>query len=124
MKSFQLCFPSCRKLFWDALVIAGTGPAALLIRDIVQTTADPRITANLIAPLPNYIRNPTEKLLVEYEKLIKHDLPKHQLRIIEFAFASLISRTCSTYECKQGYVEKYVKHFSDKYDSRRNFTTY
>jgi hypothetical protein len=109
------------KLFLDTLVVAGTGPAALLVKDIASTTTDTRVLANLIAPLPNYVHNPTEKLLAQFETLIKPDLPKHNLRIIEFAFASLISRTCNMYDCKKGFVEKYAKIFSDKYDNGATF---
>jgi hypothetical protein len=109
------------KLFLDTLVVAGTGPAAKLVQEIASSTTDTRTLANLIAPLPNYVHNPTEKLLAQFETLINPALPKHNLRIIEFAFASLISRTCAMYDCKKGYVEKYAKYFSDKYDNGATF---
>lgn len=110
------------QLFLDALVVSGTGPGALLIKDIVENSKEPGTVARLIAPFPNYIRNPTEKLLKEFETLLKPDLPKHEGRIIEFAFASLISRGCKKTLCKtSGLLDKYVKYFSDKYDSAENF---
>lgn len=111
------------QLFLDSLVLSGTGPAALLIKDIVQASnREPGMVARLVGPLPNYIRNPTEKLLTEFEPLLKADTTKHQGRIIEFAFASLINRACAKTMCKNsGLLEKYVKYFSDKYDAAENF---
>jgi hypothetical protein len=112
-------------IFLDALAISGTGPSALLIKDIVENTKEDGIIGRLVAAFPNYVRNPTEKLLKELESMIKPDLPKHKLRVIEFAYASLIHRTCG---CKtknlcsaSGLLEKYVKYFSDKYDNAENF---
>ena len=57
----------CRKVFLDAVVISGTGPAALLIRDIVKESDEPLTIARLFATLPAYIRNPTENLAKEFE---------------------------------------------------------
>lgn len=51
--------------------MSGTGPAALVLRDIASTTTDTVYLARIVAPLPNYIRNPTENLLKELEGLIK-----------------------------------------------------
>jgi hypothetical protein len=106
------------KIFLDALVMAGTGPAALVIRDIASTTTDTVYLARIIAPLPNYIRNPTENLLKELEGLIKPDNTKPNGRIIEFAFASLLGRACKKTDCqKSGLLDKYVKYFADKIES-------
>jgi hypothetical protein len=106
------------KIFLDALVMSGTGPAALVIRDIAATTTDTVYLARIIAPLPNYIRNPTENLLKELEGLVKDDLPKPNARIIEFAFASLLGRACKKTDCtKSGLLTKWVKKWSDKIDS-------
>ncbi|ODN03788.1 Vitellogenin-2 [Orchesella cincta] len=104
------------KLFLDALVVAGTGPATLVIRDIVQETTETVIIGRIVAPLANYVRNPTENLLVELEPLLsKSDVSKHGGRIIEFAFASLVGRTCKRDGCqKSGLLQKYVKIFSDR----------
>jgi len=110
------------QLFLDSLVLAGTGPGALLIKDIVENAHEPGTVARLIAPFPNYIRNPTEKLVKEFETLLKPDSPKHEGRVIEFAFASLINRACNPESrCPGGFVEKYVKYFSDKYDNAESF---
>lgn len=62
-------------MFLDALIISGSGPAALLIRDVVGeilTIAEETPTiARIIGPLPNYIRNPSESLLTEFEVCLK-----------------------------------------------------
>jgi len=108
------------KLFLDALVVAGTGPTSLLIKDIVESSKEPGTKARLIAPFPNYVRNPTEKLLKEIETLLKPDLPKHEKRVVEFAIASLVQRICKKNQ-NCGSLEKWVKYFSDKYDSAEDF---
>lgn len=106
------------KIFLDALVMSGTGPAALVIRDIASTTTDTVYLARIVAPLPNYIRNPTENLLKEFEGLIKPDNTKPNGRIIEFAFASLLGRACKKTDCtKSGLLTKWVKYWADKIDS-------
>jgi len=110
------------KIFLDALVIAGTGPAALVIRDIAAQTTDTVYLARIIAPLPNYVRNPTENLLKEFEGLIKPDNTKANARIIEFAFASLLGRTCKKTGCsKSGLLNKWVKYWADKIESGSSF---
>jgi hypothetical protein len=51
------------------------------------------------------------------QPLLKADTTKHQGRIIEFAFASLVNRACAKTLCQNsGLLTKYVKYFSDKYD--------
>jgi hypothetical protein len=110
------------KLFLDALVMSGTAPAALVLRDIAATTTDTVYLARIVAPLPNYIRNPTENLLKELEGLIKPDNTKPNGRIIEFAFASLLGRTCKKSDCtKSGLLDKWVKYWADKVESGPNF---
>lgn len=112
------------KLFLDALVMAGTGPSALVVRDIAATLGaqDTVKLMRIMAPLPNYIRNPTENLLKEFESLIKPDNTKPNGRIIEFAFASMIGRTCKISGCtKTGLLDKWVKYWSDKIVSGTNF---
>lgn len=110
------------KLFLDSLVLSGTGPAALLIRDVISTQTDTRLIARLISQVPNLMRNPTENLLKEYEGLLsKSDWTKHQARFINFAFASLVGRVCKKNRCKNGYLTKYVQIYSDKYDKADNF---
>ncbi|XP_021958023.1 vitellogenin-like isoform X2 [Folsomia candida] len=110
------------KIFLDALVMSGTGPAALVLRDIASTTTDTVYLARIVAPLPNYIRNPTENLLKELEGLIKPDNTKPNGRIIEFAFASLLGRTCKKSDCqKSGLLDKWVKYWADKIESGANF---
>lgn len=110
------------KIFLDTLVISGTGPAALVIRDIVAENPSTLIVGRLVGPLPNYIRNPTENLLKELEPLIKPDNTKHNARIIEFAFASLLGRTCKKNGCqKSGLLAKWIKTWSDKIDSSTSF---
>ena len=53
---------------------------------------------------------------------MKPDLTKHEKRIIEFSYASLINRACKKTGCQNsGLLEKYVKYFSDKYESADNF---
>jgi hypothetical protein len=106
------------KIFLDALVMSGTGPAALVLRDTAATTTDTVYLARIIAPLPNYIRNPTENLLKEFESLIKPDNTKPNGRIIEFAFASLLGRACKKTDCtKSGLLDKWVKYWGDKVES-------
>lgn len=110
------------QLFLDALVVAGTGPTVLLIKDIVETNKEPGIVARLIAPLPNYVRNPTEKLVIELEALRNTDSSKHGKRVIDLSIASLVSRACKKTKCqKSGLLEKYVKLFSDNYDAAETF---
>lgn len=107
------------KIFLDALVMSGTGPAALVIRDIASTSTDTVYLARIVAPLPNYIRNPTENLLKELEGLIKPDLTKPNARIIEFAFASLLGRACKKNDCqKSGLLDKWVKYWADKIECK------
>jgi len=110
------------KIFLDALVMSGTGPAALVLRDIAATLTDTVYLARIFGPLPNYIRNPTENLLKELESLIKPDNTKANGRIIEFAFASLLGRACKKNDCqKSGLLDKWVKHWADKIESGANF---
>lgn len=110
------------KLFLDSLVLSGTGPAALLIRDVLTTSTDTRLIARLISQVPNLMRNPTEKLLKEFEGLLsRSDLTKHQNRFINLAFASLVGRVCKKNRCTSGSLTKYVTIYSDKYDKADNF---
>lgn len=110
------------KLFLDALVVAGTGPASLVVRDVVAGTQETAIIARLIAPLANYVRHPTENLLKELEVLIKPENTKHNERIIEFAFASLLNRVCAKNGCQaSGLLNKYVALWSSKIDSATHF---
>jgi hypothetical protein len=112
------------KLFLDALVMSGTGPAALVLRDIAAGLTDTIYLARIVAPLPNYIRNPTENLLKELEGLIKPDNTKANGRVIEFAFASLLGRACKKTGCsKSGLLDKYVKFWSDKIDCKYKIAT-
>lgn len=110
------------QLFYDSLVASGSSPAALLVRDIISETKDVTVISRLVAKLPAYLRNPNEKLLKELEVLLKPDLPKHELRMIQFAFASLVSRACEKHLCvKSGFLDKYIKLFSDQYDNAQGF---
>jgi len=109
----------CSKLFLDSLVVAGTGPSVLLVRDIAQETENTVWLARLIAPLPHYVRNPTEKLVQEMEPLMKSGMPKHNERMIKFAFATLVHRACAKTGCAQsGLLDKYVNKWSQEYDSK------
>jgi hypothetical protein len=110
------------KLFLDTLVVSGTGPAALLIRDIAADTQETIVIGRIIGPLSSYVRNPTENLLKELEGLIKPSNTKPNARIIEFSFATLLGRTCKKNGCqKSGLLDKWVKYFSDKIDSATTF---
>jgi hypothetical protein len=110
-------------LFLDSLVLTGTGPAALLIRDVIASSSDDtRLVGRLISQVPHLMRNPTEKLLKEFEVLLKPDLSKHQGRFINFAYASLVGRVCKKQRCsKSDYLTKYIKIYSDQYDKADNF---
>lgn len=109
------------KLFQDSLVLIGTGPAALLVRDIIAESTETKDIARLISQVPHLMRNPTEKLLKEFEVLLKPDLSKHQERFISFAFASLVHRVCKKDRCKQGTLTKYIQKWSEKYDKADSF---
>jgi len=121
--------PLKKKVFLDAVVISGTGPAALLIRDIVKESDEPLTIARLFATLPAYLRNPTENVIKEFEAVLKPQtsgrLEKVNGRIIDLAFASLINRVCKDPQnngCQaSGLLEKYVKYYSDRFDNAPGF---
>ncbi|XP_035701428.1 vitellogenin [Folsomia candida] len=110
------------KMFLDALAISGTGPAALVLRDIAASTSDSIFLTRNIAPMAHYIRNPTENLIKELEGLIKPENTKYNSRIIEFSFASLLGRACRKTNCERtGLLDKWVKYWSDNLDSGSSF---
>lgn len=109
-------------LFLDSLVLTGTGPSALLIRDVIATSDDVLQVGRLISQLPHLMRNPTEKLLKEFEPLLnKAGVSKHHARFIDFAFASLVGRVCKKNRCKSGTLQKYIDIYSNKYDQAADF---
>jgi hypothetical protein len=115
-----------KKVFLDSLVITGTGPAALVIRDYVKESDNFFTAGRLLASLVSYIRNPTEKLVKEFETLLKPTTTtrseKLYGRVIDFAFASLVQRACKKTGCQQsGLLDKYVKYYSDRYDAATHF---
>jgi hypothetical protein len=115
-----------KKIFLDSLVITGTGPAALVIRDVVKDSDNFFTTGRLLAALVSYVRNPTEKLVKEFEGLLlpitKERAAKLNGRVRDFAFATLVKRACKKTGCQQsGLLEKYVKYFSDRFDSANHF---
>lgn len=113
-----------RQIFYDALVASGSNPAALLARDIIVETKDVTVISRLVAKLPAYLRNPNEKLLKELEVLIRPDAGKQEGRMITFCIASLVSRVCEKHKCvKSGLLDKYIKIFSDQYDSKSGILT-
>lgn len=110
------------KMFLDALAISGTGPAALVLRDIAASTSDSIFLTRNIAPMAHYIRNPTENLIKELEGLIKPENTKYNSRIIEFSFASLLGRACRKTNCERtGLLDKWVKYWSDNLDCTSHY---
>ena len=80
--------------------MAGSNPGALMIKELIlDGKVSEREARRLVAFMPYFIRVPTEKLLSEYEILLKDNpnLKTREIRgAVALAFGHLIGATCSS----------------------------
>ena len=90
---------STKDIFFEMLPISGTWPAALLVKDMVmnndlQSDFD---TARILTSVPFHVE-PVKALVEEFFKLVKSDLPHHQLPFtksaIDLSYAHMVKKTC------------------------------
>ena len=66
------CLYSIRNLFTEILPLAGSNPAALMIKELILGGKLTDMEARrMVAFLPYYLRMPSEKLLTSWEDLLK-----------------------------------------------------
>merc|ERR1711887_117570 len=112
---------STKDIFFEMLPIAGTWPAALLVKDIVmdndlQSDFD---TARLLTSVPFHVE-PVKALAEEFFKLVKSDLPHLQLPFtksaVDLSYAHMVKRTCMNTMAQEKcfndlHTDEFIKRF-------------
>jgi len=130
-----------KNVFTEILPMAGTKPAAVLIKEMVEnkefkTDAD---TARIITSVPFHIRKPTKSLVKLYEELLSfgESAETFTKMAIPLSFAHLVRRTCELTspqpfqevvntnnkysqekrDCLEQLLNPYVDQFFQKFDA-------
>merc|ERR1711970_1545779 len=112
---------STKDIFFEMLPIAGSRPAALLVKDMVmnndlQSDFD---TARLLTSVPFHVE-PVKALAEEFFKLVKSDLPHLQLPFtksaVDLSYAHMVKRTCINTMAKEKcfkdlHTDVFIKRF-------------
>ncbi|XP_057380358.1 uncharacterized protein LOC130702764 [Daphnia carinata] len=115
-----------KNLYVEILPLTGTNPAALMIKGLILGGKISDIEAQrTVALIPYYLRMPSEKLLANWEDLLKSSssIKTKELRgAITLAFSHLIGVTCSgntQRPCKPDTINKYARILYDAFKAAK-----
>jgi hypothetical protein len=124
-----------KRIFYDLISNLGTGPAFLVIKNVIENKkVDNTLAEHLIASYPYYVKEPTEKLVEEFENLVK-SLPHQPYSSLTsssvMAVGHMINKALTTrpywhhHTDKNNYMTHEVakKHFKKVYELFNNAQT-
>jgi len=85
-----------KDIFMEMLPMAGTLPAAYLVKEMVMNSEyeSDRAAAKALSSVPFHIRKPTKGLVEEWESLLSFEAEKFTQMASHMSFAHLVRRTC------------------------------
>ena len=123
----SFCFHN-RNLYLDLILHSGSNVGVILLRDLIQEKQIDHFTAaRLVAYAGAYVKVPSEKLLIEFQKILDMALADaaDNLNVLKnaaiLATARLISRACTygSTDCQSIRIEEWQQKYFDSVKCKR-----
>ncbi|XP_059469237.1 vitellogenin-2-like isoform X2 [Neocloeon triangulifer] len=133
-RSDKIALETKRKILRDIVLMCGTNPSFLLIKNWIETGVyTGEEAAQIIAAIPSYLLKPSPKLLQKFFEMIRSDLGSHEEKVkiaAVIAFSHLLRATCTQQQNKLSHdsmckpqVSTYLSFLNEKAKTAKNLKT-